>query len=110
MHLKLIALGGKSDQLAQVVKPILNIHVLAALPGMTLIKIEHVAHISAAANFFDEQLRLYGPAANRRRIIADLQNLCLPALFAQAICGALGFARNEQWTVYGAVISFLYFR
>ncbi|HLQ50759.1 MAG TPA: hypothetical protein VK129_04625 [Terriglobales bacterium] len=52
---------------------------------MTLIKVEHGAHISAAANFFDKQLRLYGPAAQWRWVIADLQNLCLPAPSAEAI-------------------------
>src|SRR5258708_1595178 len=74
MHLKVIPVPGKTQELVQVVENILNIHIFPALLSAVLAQIENIARNSPVTDLFNQQLRLNRPATNGWRIIANLQN------------------------------------
>ena len=74
MHLELIAFSGKAHQFVEVIETVLNVDVLTRLLFTALVDVQYLTHMPTLTNFFDQQFRLHGPAAGRRRIVPDLQD------------------------------------
>src|SRR5262249_19850042 len=97
VHLKAITLERKPDYFLQVVEGILHVNILGALLSSILIDVEDVTGMPALANLFHQQLGLNGPAANRRRIIADLEDLESSELLQHVIApGFRMLGRNPE--------------
>ena len=86
MHLKAIAPKRKANEFDYIVQAVLDIDVLITFLFAVFIEIKDIADNSAAPDFLYEKLRLHGPSAYRRWIVADLKYLHVSLLLHGAVC------------------------